>query len=197
MTEKELKRLSRAELLELLLIQTRETEQLRRKLEKAEAALADRQLRLSNAGDLAQAVLSINGVMEAAQAAAQQYLRDVKASTTVSSLLTRFENETLKVLDKDGNTLSSTSKVGTGATINLYDGTKLVDSVTVVVLGDVDGNAIVDTTDYMRVKQTFLRSFTLDGVYKEAADVDKNNIVDSTDGMRIKSHFLGTYNLYG
>jgi len=77
MTEKELKRLSRAELLELLLIQTRETEQLRRKLEKAEAALADRQLRLSNAGDLAQAVLSINGVMEAAQAAAQQYLDNI------------------------------------------------------------------------------------------------------------------------
>lgn len=41
MTEKEMRRLSRAEILELLLIQTKETEQLQIKLEKAEAALAE------------------------------------------------------------------------------------------------------------------------------------------------------------
>lgn len=74
MTEKALKKLSRAELLELLLTQTREVEHLRQKLEKAEALLVDRHIRVLEAGDLAQAVLSVNGVMEAAQAAAQQYL---------------------------------------------------------------------------------------------------------------------------
>ena len=55
---------------------------------------------------------------------------------------------------------------------------------------------VVDTTDYMRVKQTFLRSFTLSEVEIEAADVEDNDIVDSTDCMRIKSHFLGSYNLF-
>ena len=77
MTEKELKKLSRAELLELLLIQTRETERLTRQLEKAEKMLTDRQLRLDKAGDIAQAALAINGVMEAAQAAARQYLDNI------------------------------------------------------------------------------------------------------------------------
>lgn len=78
MTEKELKKLSRAELLELLLAQTREVEHLRTKLEKAETLLADRHIQVLEAGDLAHAVLEINGVMEAAQAAAQQYLDNVK-----------------------------------------------------------------------------------------------------------------------
>lgn len=77
MKEKELKRLSRAELLELLLVQTKETERLRKKLEKAEEELADRHLRVQKAGDLAHAALEINGVMEAAQAAAQQYLDNI------------------------------------------------------------------------------------------------------------------------
>lgn len=77
MTEKELKKLNRAELLELLLVQTKETERLRRKLEKAEAELEDRYLQIQNAGTLAQAVVQINGVMEAAQAAAQQYLDNI------------------------------------------------------------------------------------------------------------------------
>lgn len=74
MTEKQLKKLSRAELLELLLEQTREVENLRQKLTKAEALLSDRHIRVLEAGDLAHAVLAVNGVMEAAQAAAQQYL---------------------------------------------------------------------------------------------------------------------------
>lgn len=79
MTDKELKRLSRAELLEMLLEQTKKVEQLQEKLARAEAELKDRRIRLNNAGNLAQAVLEINGVMEAAQAAANQYLENMAA----------------------------------------------------------------------------------------------------------------------
>ena len=77
MTDKELKKLNRAELLELLLVQTREAERLRKRLESAEAALSDQQLKVQKAGDLAHAALEINGVMEAVQAAAQQYLDNI------------------------------------------------------------------------------------------------------------------------
>lgn len=77
MTEKEMRRLSRAELLELLLVQTKETERIQKRLERAEAELADRQLQIQKAGNLAQAALEINHVMEAAQAAAQQYLDNI------------------------------------------------------------------------------------------------------------------------
>lgn len=86
MTEKELKKLNRAELLELLLLQTKETERLQRKLEKVEAELSDRQLQIQNAGDLAHAVLEINGVMEAAQTAAQQYLDNIIQMETEAKL---------------------------------------------------------------------------------------------------------------
>ena len=77
MTEKELKKLSRSELLEVLLVQTREVGNLQRKLKKAEELLVDRHIQVLEAGDLAHAVLAVNGVMEAAQAAAQQYLDNI------------------------------------------------------------------------------------------------------------------------
>ena len=80
MTQKELKRLSRAELLELLLNQTRKVEKLTERLDKAEAELENRRLKVESAGDLAHAVLEINAVMEAAQAAAQQYVENMKIS---------------------------------------------------------------------------------------------------------------------
>lgn len=79
MTNKELKKLSRADLLELLLIQTRETERLKKKLLSAEKELEDRQLRMSNTGTLAEAMVEVNGVMAVAQAAADQYLENIAA----------------------------------------------------------------------------------------------------------------------
>lgn len=78
MTEKELKKLNRAELLELLLIQTRETELLRMKLETAKQQLADREIKISRSGSLAEAVLVVNGVIESAEKAAAQYLENAR-----------------------------------------------------------------------------------------------------------------------
>ena len=78
MADKDLKRLSRTELLELLLQQTRERERLEQKLEEVQRQLADRQIRLEKAGDIAHATMEINGVMAAAQAAARQYLENME-----------------------------------------------------------------------------------------------------------------------
>ena len=77
MTDKQLRKLSRGDLLELLLIQTKENERLRAELEQANAQLEDRRLRVNKAGSIAKAALEINGVMEAAQAAANQYLENI------------------------------------------------------------------------------------------------------------------------
>lgn len=78
MTDQELKRLSRAELLELLIAQSKEVQQLKERLEQAEAKLISREITISEAGSIAEASLQLNGVFAAAQAASQQYLENVK-----------------------------------------------------------------------------------------------------------------------
>lgn len=79
MNKKELRRLRRSELLELLLLQTKEMEYLQEKLEKVEAELAERRVKMERIGNLAEAVLEINGVVAAAQAAADQYIENIMA----------------------------------------------------------------------------------------------------------------------
>ena len=79
MTDRELKKLSRADLLELLLIQTRETERMRQKVRELEEKLEQRQYRLAEIGSLAEAMLEVNSVIAAAQAAADQYLENIVA----------------------------------------------------------------------------------------------------------------------
>ncbi len=94
MTDKELKRLNRAELLEMLLAQMKESEELKRRLQLAQDKLFDRKIDIDNAGSIAEAALQINGVFEAAQQAATQYLENIeKLSGRQQEVCSRLEQE--------------------------------------------------------------------------------------------------------
>ena len=89
MTDKELRRLSRSELLEMLIAQTEENSQLKIRLEQAEAQLRDRRIEIDKAGSLAEAALSLNGVFQAAEAAAQQYLENIQRISSQQDAISR------------------------------------------------------------------------------------------------------------
>ena len=73
MTDIQLKKLKRVELLELLVEQGEELEQTRERLRKAEEAL------MQNAGTMAEAALTLNNVFAAADQAAKDYLAAVQS----------------------------------------------------------------------------------------------------------------------
>lgn len=78
LTEKDLKKLNRYQLLELLILQTERADKLQAKLDEKEQALKDRELRLSELGSVAEAALQLSGVFQAAQDAADIYLDAAK-----------------------------------------------------------------------------------------------------------------------
>lgn len=78
MTDKELKHLSRGELLQILVDQIEENNELKEKLANAQKELESRKITAEKAGSMAEASLALNGVFEAADAAAQQYLENIK-----------------------------------------------------------------------------------------------------------------------
>ena len=95
-SSKDLRRLSRAELLEMLIAQTKEFDALKLKLSETEKKLSERDISVRKAGSIAQAALELNGVFEAAQRAADQYLENVRAQ---SSEHARRERELQERLD--------------------------------------------------------------------------------------------------
>lgn len=97
MSQQNLKKLSRSDLLELLLEERRENELLRAELETACKKLDDRTVRLEKAGSLAEASLQLNGVFEATEAAAAQYLENIqRLSGEQESVCQRMEAEARK-----------------------------------------------------------------------------------------------------
>lgn len=84
MTEKELKKLNRYQLLELIIMQTEEMEKLKKELEDTKAKLEQKQILLSKAGNIAEASLQLSGIFETAQKAADIYLASVKGSVGIA-----------------------------------------------------------------------------------------------------------------
>ena len=93
MKDYDLRKLSRAQLLELLLAQSKEVARLQEELQQAQRQLEDRRIRLSEAGNIAEAALQISGVFSAAQAAAEEYLASVSESMAASQEKCRIMEE--------------------------------------------------------------------------------------------------------
>lgn len=96
MTAKELKKLKRSELLEILLARTAEVERLQKELDEANKKLEDRAILLDNVGSIAEASLKLNGVFEAAEAAAEQYLKNIERITCGGNEIAEPEEAVLK-----------------------------------------------------------------------------------------------------
>ena len=77
MTDKEMRKLSRGDLLQILLEQSRENEHLKRELTDVRAVLDKKILDIEQAGSIAEASLQLNGVFEAAQRACKQYTDNI------------------------------------------------------------------------------------------------------------------------
>ena len=95
MKDKDLKRMSRAELLELLIDKTRENEALHSQLDEALAQLDDRTLKIEKAGTMAEAAL----LLDAAQRAGQQYMENMRERW-------RTQEETCERIEEESRTRS-------------------------------------------------------------------------------------------
>ena len=92
-SSKDIRRLSRTELLEMLIAQTKEYDAMAEKLREAEEKLERKTLDMKKAGSIAEASLQINGVFEAAQRAADQYLENIRVCEAENAQRERASRE--------------------------------------------------------------------------------------------------------
>lgn len=100
-TEKDIKKLGRAELLELLIEQTEENERLHAELTAAEEKLAQRHIIMDSCGSIAEASLKLSGIFDSAQTAAEEYLESIKYySQSRKEIFDRTEAEAKEKAEK-------------------------------------------------------------------------------------------------
>lgn len=103
MADRELRRMHRAELIEIIYALKQSEDQLKAQNAALTAQLQDRQLRLEKAGSIAQAALELNNVFAAAQAAADDYLHSVQANladAAAANTLSQARSEAKRILEQ-------------------------------------------------------------------------------------------------
>ncbi len=119
------------------------------------------------------------------------YIRKIAANTTVSALLSTLDTRGSYTVTQNGKTVALTDPIGTGMVINLVQGGKVLDSVTVIVTGDTNGDGKITITDMLAIKSHVLKKSTLSGVYATAGDTSGDNNITITDFIQIKASILG------
>ena len=88
------------------------------------------------------------------------------------------------IKDLNGKELSSSAVAGTGCRID--------DKYTVAMLGDINGDGEVKSTDYMLIKNYIMGKTKFKVSQKIAADLNKDEKVKATDYMLVKNYIMGT-----
>ncbi len=106
-------------------------------------------------------------------------------------LAAQFKCEVV-VLSQNGAVMSSVAAVGTGCVVAQQDAAgNTIKSVTVVVLGDINGDAQLSSSDYLAVHMDISGSALLSAVSEKAADVSGSGYVDSIDYITMVSKLSG------
>ena len=118
-------------------------------------------------------------------------LLGISAETAVSDITAQFDTS-VTITDANGAALADNAKIGTGTIVK-----SSTRQLTVVVLGDIDGDGSATNTDYALLKSSFkAANIKLEGDYLKAADVNGDGKYTTTDYIFIKRHVNGTHNIY-
>jgi len=115
------------------------------------------------------------------------FIYDVSVGTSLSTFVSNMSSN-VTVYTSAGKKATSSDIISTGCYFTLNS-----KKYTVIVSGDVDGNGVINSTDYLRVKGHFISNITLNNNDFKAADIDNSSSINTSDYLRIKSSFIGTY----
>ncbi len=115
-------------------------------------------------------------------------LKGITPETTVSELKAQFPD--VQSVTKDGKTFGNDEKIGTGYSVVRTGGT-----LKASVLGDLNGDAKLNSMDFLILKKFYLGNRTLSDAEKAAADINQDGKVNPFDFLLLKKHILGTYTI--
>lgn len=109
--------------------------------------------------------------------------------TTIETIKEKNTEKQIVVKNSKGEVISS-GNIGTGYTITIDN--KIY---TVVKLGDINGDGLIKTIDYMKIKNHIMETDILTNYNLQAADVSKDGKISTIDYMMIKNHIMFISNI--
>ncbi len=105
-----------------------------------------------------------------------------RAGSVASEIREMFVDD-VKVFDKNGNAVADNAKVGTGTILKSADGE---DTCTLIVYGDIDGDAVISSTDYAIIRKHLTGRVPLTGIYYTAASIIEKGTITTADLLHVR-----------
>ena len=118
------------------------------------------------------------------------YISKIMVNTESNTFTSNFTLGYGYGIDVDTKTVDDKQLLYTGGKTRITHGLDLYKEYTNIVIGDINGDALVNSADLLKVRQHLLNSITLEGIYFLASDVNYDNIINSGDLLRVRQHLL-------
>jgi len=119
-----------------------------------------------------------------------KYISTIPTGTTVIQFLSKVKQDNVQVyinnIKVSGDTLLSTN-----ATVNLMSGNTVINTYTIILTGDINGDGKINISDMIVLKSQLLNQKELSNVYAKAADTNGDGKLNITDFIQLKSHIIG------
>ena len=137
----------------------------------------------------AHALEDLGGIATDAYVISDQYLRAIKLGTTPAQLQSALVPSDLITIHKGSATTGDLA--ATGMTVEYAVDGEVVQTLTVVVTGDVNGDGKCDITDMVQLRAHLLGKREFSSVAAQAGDLNGNGSVDITDMVQLRAFLLG------
>lgn len=124
---------------------------------------------------------------------ANNIVTKVTLGTTAASIKTNVTTSyTKKLVNVNNVELQDTDKVGTGSKIQIVNAGTVLEEYTIVIYGDVNGDAKVSSSDYVLIKNYIMSGkTTFNNIQAMGGDYNNDGKVSSSDYVLIKNYIMG------
>lgn len=121
------------------------------------------------------------------------FVRGFEIGSTIGDYYTGDYN--IAIYDTKGNVVAN-KRLATGYTIKLFDNNgNVMDSGTVVIVGDANGDSMINALDYINIRLSILGLADLSSAQFKAVDVNNDGYVKAMDYINLRLYLLGLANI--
>lgn len=121
-----------------------------------------------------------------------KYINKIMVNTEVNSFTPNIILGYGYGVDVDTKTINDKQLLYTGGKTRITKGLNVYREYTNIVVGDINGDAAINSADLLKIRQHLLGTNILTGAYFLSSDINYDNTINSADLLRVRQHLLGT-----
>ena len=120
-----------------------------------------------------------------------KYISKIMINTSETAFKNHFTLSDDYSVKVDVKELNGKKVLYTGGKTKIMKGSVVCDEYTNAVIGDINGDGLINSADLLKIRQHLLGINVLSGVHFLASDINYDSQINSADLLRMRQHLLG------